>query len=49
MGVRQALAVTARVAYQVDPSAYVGRGRTERDDRHVTLRPAPDTMSWLSG
>jgi hypothetical protein len=49
MGVRQALAATAKVAYQADPRAYVERGRTERDDRHVTLRPAPDTMSWLSG
>ena len=49
MGVRQAVAAAARVAYQADPRAYVDRGRTERDDRYVALRPAPDTMSWLSG
>ena len=49
LGVRAALAVAAKTAYRVDPRAYVARGRTEREDRHVTLRPAPDTMSWLSG
>jgi Domain of unknown function (DUF222) len=28
---------------------YVERGRTERKHRRVSLRPAPDTMSFLSG
>ena len=49
LGVRQALAATAKAAYQADPRAYVERGRTEREDRYVSLRPAPDTMSWLTG
>ena len=48
LGVRQALAAAAKAAYQADPHAYVARGRVERDDRHVSLRPAPDTMSRLS-
>lgn len=46
---RQALAAVAKAAYAADPRAYVERGRHEREDRHVTLRPAPDTMSVLSG
>lgn len=36
-------------AYQADPQAYVQRGRAARNDRRVGLRPAPDTMSILSG
>jgi hypothetical protein len=38
-----------RRAYQADPRGYVQRGRTARNDRRVGLRPAPDTMSILSG
>lgn len=49
MGVRQALASTGRQAYRADPRAYVERGRRERGDRYVALRPAPDTMSVLTG
>jgi hypothetical protein len=41
--------VARRYAYQADPKAYVERGKTERKHRRVSLRPAPDTMSWLSG
>jgi uncharacterized protein DUF222 len=49
MGVREAAACARRCAYAADPEAYVERGKTERKHRHVSLRPAPDTMSWLSG
>lgn len=45
----QAAALAKKYAYQVDPAAYVTRGRTARADRRVTLRPAPDTMSLPSG
>lgn len=38
-----------RLAYEADRAAYVARGRTARADRRVGLRPAPDTMSVLSG
>jgi hypothetical protein len=38
-----------KLAYAVDPAGYVKRGRTARSDRRVTLRPAPDTMSLLTG
>ena len=37
------------VRLRADPAGYVARGRTTRADRRVTLRPAPDTMSLLTG
>jgi Domain of unknown function (DUF222) len=46
---RRAAAVVSRLAYEADRAAYVARGRTARKDRRVGLRPAPDTMSVLSG
>jgi hypothetical protein len=49
MGPRSAAACARKHAYQADPASYVHRGRTERKNRRVTLRPAPDTMSLLSG
>ena len=49
MGPRSAAACARRHAYEADPEGYVQRGRTERKHRRVTLRPAPDTMSVLSG
>jgi hypothetical protein len=49
MGVRESAACARRCAYAADPEAYVERGKTERKHRRVSLRPAPDTMSWLSG
>ena len=49
MGPRSAAATARRHAYQADPHGYVQRGRTERKNRRVSLRPAPDTMSLLSG
>ena len=49
MGPREAAATTKRLAYQADPEAAMARARTARGDRRVTLRPAPDTMSLLTG
>jgi len=49
MGPRSAAACARSQAYQADPAGYVQRGRTERKQRRVSLRPAPDTMSLLSG
>src|SRR6476661_2956594 len=46
---RRAAAVVGRLTYEADRAAYVARGRTARKDRRVGLRPAPDTMSVLSG
>jgi hypothetical protein len=49
MGFRQAEATIKRVAYETDRAGYTDRGRKARAGRRVTLRPAPDTMSVLSG
>ncbi|WP_051085788.1 DUF222 domain-containing protein [Actinomycetospora chiangmaiensis] len=49
MGRKQALAAIKKLAYEADPVGFTQRGRTARKDRRVTLRPAPDTMSVLSG
>ncbi|SEQ14430.1 HNH endonuclease signature motif containing protein [Microlunatus flavus] len=49
LGVRRALAAITTTAYAADPRAYLERGRHARDDRYVALRPAPDTMSVLTG
>ena len=48
-GRREAEATVKKTAYEVDRAGYTNRGRTARKDRRVTLRPAPDTMSVLSG
>ncbi|MDL5157385.1 DUF222 domain-containing protein [Actinomycetospora termitidis] len=45
----QAEATIKRLAYEADPAGFTQRGRTARTQRRVTLRPAPDTMSVLSG
>jgi hypothetical protein len=43
------IAAKAReLAYRLDPSSAVRRVRGAREDRRVSLRPAPDTMSRLS-
>ena len=49
MGPRSAAACARQYAYEADPHGYVQRGRTARKNRRVSLRPAPDTMSLLSG
>ena len=49
LGVREATTLARRYAYEADREAYVARGRRERQHRRVGLRPAPDTMSVLSG
>jgi hypothetical protein len=36
-----------RLAYAAEPAGAVKRARNARADRHVSLRPAPDTMSWF--
>jgi Domain of unknown function (DUF222) len=49
MGPRSASACARKHAYEADREGYVQRGRTERKNRRVGLRPAPDTMSLLTG
>ena len=49
LGVKEAAALARRYAYEAEREEYVARGRRERRHRRVGLRPAPDTMSVLSG
>ncbi len=49
LSLRRAESLVKQCAYDVDRAGYVARGRTARKDRRVGLRPAPDTMSVLSG
>ncbi len=48
LGNRQLAAEAARVAYRVDPQAVVDRAAYAVKERSVSLRPAPDTMVWLT-
>ena len=49
LGFARAEATVKKRAYEADTAGFTARGRTARKDRRVTLRPAPDTMSVLSG
>ena len=45
----RALAARARqVAYRLDPRSVVDRARRAETGRYVTVRPAPDTMAYLT-
>ena len=48
-GDRQVEAEAKKAAYRLDPHGYLARIRGAEADRRVSLRPAPDTMSRLSG
>ncbi len=49
MGDRGAAAEARRIGYRLDPGSAIRRTRGARSDRHVSLRPAPDTMTYLTG
>ncbi len=49
MSTKDAAACAQRLAYAADPHAAMARAGKARGDRRVTLRPAPDTMSLLTG
>ncbi len=44
----QVVAETRRHAYQLDPAAFTARSSRAANDRRVTIRPAPDTMTLLT-
>lgn len=48
MGDRELAATCQKEAYQLDPESFVTRRRRAEADRNVTLRPAPDAMTWLT-
>jgi hypothetical protein len=48
MGPREVGARAASEAARLDPASVVARRRRAEVDRHVSLRPAPDTMTWFT-
>jgi len=48
-GDRQVAALARRIGYRLDPGSVVRRVRGATADRRVALRPAPDTMTYLTG
>ncbi len=48
MSPRQAELAARRRSYAVDPESPLRRARTSRQDRRVSIRPAPDTMALLT-
>jgi hypothetical protein len=49
VGTRELVARAKKAAYEIDPASVVRRARNAESDRKVTVRPAPDTMSYLTG
>ena len=48
MGDRELATACQKEAYRLDPESYVARRRRAEADRNVTLRPAPDAMTWMT-
>ena len=42
-------ALARKLTYRLDPSAALRRSQKAENDRRVTIRPAPDTMSNVTG
>ena len=49
MGDRAAAGEARRIGYRLDPDSAIRRTRGANADRYVSIRPAPDTMSYLTG
>ncbi|CAJ1582086.1 HNH endonuclease [[Mycobacterium] wendilense] len=48
LGDRQIIAEAKAIAYRLNPHAVVDRAARAAQDRTVTVRPAPDTMTYLT-
>ncbi|WP_372489784.1 HNH endonuclease [Arthrobacter rhizosphaerae] len=48
LGDRGLIAAARTAAYRIDPRSLVTRAANAHTDRHVSLRPAPDTMTYLT-
>jgi hypothetical protein len=48
MGDRRIAAEARAIAYRLDPHAVVGRAARAERERRVTIRPAPDCMTYLT-
>jgi hypothetical protein len=49
VGTRSLVARAKRIAYELDPASVTRRASSAESDRCVTVRPAPDTMTYLTG
>ncbi|MDJ0354761.1 DUF222 domain-containing protein [Paenarthrobacter sp. PH39-S1] len=49
MGNNKLVNEAKRVAYALDPQSVTARNAKAENDRHVSCRPAPDTMTYLTG
>lgn len=49
VGTRELMVLARRLVAELDPAAVVRRARKAEADRTVTVRPAPDTMGYLTG
>jgi hypothetical protein len=49
MGDKETEREARRIAYRLDPYAFTRRSAKAESERCVTLRPAPDTMTYLTG
>ncbi len=49
MSDRQLVSEAKRLSYELDPGSALRRIRGAEKDRRVTIRPAPDTMTYLTG
>jgi len=47
-GDRKLVDQARKLVYRIDPQGFVDRARKAEADRHVSIRPAPDTMARLS-
>jgi hypothetical protein len=48
LGIRQVVATCQAEAARLDVESVLTRRRRAEAERHVSLRPAPDTMTWLT-
>ncbi|PYF98413.1 protein of unknown function [Georgenia satyanarayanai] len=48
MGDRQLVAEAKRLAYRLDPHSVVDRAARAERERFISIRPAPDTMAYLT-
>jgi hypothetical protein len=48
-GDKKVAAMTKKIGYRLDPGSAIRRVRGAETDRRVGIRPAPDTMTYLTG
>ena len=48
MGDREVTNEANKLAYQRDPMSFVERRRKAESERHTSVRPAPDVMTWFT-